>query len=108
MIRDAVIHLLNEQPVVADLLAAPEPADLNLICTNLRTLDGRRPIFVDDSASTFVFPYRHVRFLEIRADRTAAKDADGSAAAGGGAGPSAAPETELEIDEEFLRKIREV
>lgn len=115
MIRDVVIHLLSEQPVVADLFDAPAPGDLNLVCTNLRTLDGRRPVFVDHSASTFVFPYRHVRFLELRPARAGAAGADpagaGDAAAQGGlpGGEPAAttPEPDLEIDEDFLRRIRE-
>jgi hypothetical protein len=106
VIRDVVIHLLSEQPVVADLFDAPAPGDMNLVCTNLRTLDGRRPVFVDQSASTFVFPYRHVRFLEIRPERAAARGAE-AGAAGAATGSAAAAEPDLEIDEDFLRRIRE-
>lgn len=106
MIRDAVIHLLNEQPVVADLFAAPEPGDVTLLCTNLRTLDGRRPIFVDSSDSTFVFPYLHIRFLEIRQEGRDRRDE--TAVAGDAARQSDAPSDEdLEISEDFLRRIRE-
>ena len=62
---------------------------------------------MDDSASTFVFPYRHIRFLEIRPE--------GAATAGVADGPgrsrcpgaASAPEADLEIDEDFLRRIRE-
>lgn len=109
MIRDVVIHLLSEQPVLADLFATPAPGDVTLLCTNLRTLDGKRPIFVDRSDSTFVFPYLHIRFLEIRPDRSAAP----LGAAGAGAGetrddPGSPAEAEnLEIDEEFLRRVRD-
>ena len=105
MIRDAVIHLLSEQPVIADLLVEPSPGDANLICTNLRTLDGKRPVFIDQSASTFIFPYRHVRFIEIRP----ARDESGQLVAPEGAAEAAATadEGDLEIDEDFLRRIRE-
>src|SRR5690606_8425460 len=46
-IRNAVIHLLNEQPLLADLFELPGPADVALRCTNLRTMSGNRPVFVD-------------------------------------------------------------
>ena len=34
-------------------------------CTNMRTLDGKRPVFIDDINAVFFFPYLHVRFVEI-------------------------------------------
>jgi len=113
MIRNACIHLNGEQPLLADLFELPSTADVALRCTNLRTMNGKRPIFADDSASVFFFPMIHVRFLEIPP----------AAMAGGGdtdlprpmpvamssqleAGP-AEEEPDLEIDEDFLRRVRE-
>jgi hypothetical protein len=107
VIRDVVIHLLNEQPVMADLLVAPAAGDANLLCTNLRTLAGRRPVFVDDSASTFVFPYRHIRFLEIRPEGSTGAGVAAAPAEADAGGAAPAPEADLEIDEDFLRRIRE-
>ena len=66
MLRDVVIHLHNEQPILADLLAEPTPADNCLVCTNLRTMSGKPPVFVERGDSTFVFPMIHIRFVEIR------------------------------------------
>ncbi len=31
----------------------------------MRTLDGKRPVFIDDINAVFFFPYLHVRFVEI-------------------------------------------
>ena len=45
----------------------PAAADVGLVCTNVRMLDGKRPIFIDHVDSTFFFPYLHIRFLEIPA-----------------------------------------
>lgn len=106
MIRNVVIHLLSEQPVIADLLKAPTPGDVSLLCTNLRTRDGKRPVFVDRMDSTFVFPYQHIRFIEITPDPSVPAAAR-AGEAGTPATPSAADEGELEIDEEFLRRIRD-
>jgi hypothetical protein len=116
VIRDAVLHIMNEQPMLADLFEAPTPGDVGLRCTNLRTLNGKRPVFVDSSASVFFFPYLHLRFVEIppgsisggdpgSALQTSGPDAPGRA---GRPGAPAEQEPELEIDEDFLRRIREV
>jgi hypothetical protein len=92
----AVVHLMNDQPVVVDVLEEPKPGDIALICTNVRTIEGRRPVFVDASDSRFVFPYATIRFVEIPLARAA------------GEAPAAATEPEeLELDEEFLRRVRE-
>ena len=68
MIRDAVIHMQGEQPLVADLPTLPSAGDSCLVCTNMRTLDGKRPVFVDAVGSTFIIPLQHVRFIEIQPD----------------------------------------
>ena len=113
VIRNAIIHIQNEQPLLADLFEAPGPGDIGLRCTNLRTNDGKRPVFIEESGSVFFFPYLHVRFIEIPAKSITGSD------------PSFAlevvetmqlpapvaepePEPDLEIDEDFLRRIREV
>ena len=104
-IRTAVLHMAGDQPLVADLFAPPEPGDNGLICTNLRTLDGKRPIFADDSRSTFFFPYAQIRFVEMLPARNAPPLLEAP-----GAGASAAPaepEADLEIDEDFLRRVRD-
>ncbi len=100
MIR-AVLHLLNDQPLAVELLEAPKPSDIAVICTNVRSIDGKRPVFIDFSSSTFVFPMAMVRFVEIPRDVDEAERGR----------PAAAVEEEeaedLEIDEDFLRRVRE-
>jgi hypothetical protein len=65
MLRNAVLHLHNEQPLVADIFELPSPTDTTIRLTNLRSLDGKRPVFADDMKSIFVFPYHRVSFVEI-------------------------------------------
>ena len=111
VLRNVTIHLNNEQPVLADLFQVPSPLDVAILCTNLRTPDGKRPIFIDQSDSTFLLPLAHIRFIEIPAPVDGGGDGPG---AGSGlprrqrpASPAAEPEADLEIDEDFLRKIRD-
>lgn len=101
MIR-AILHLLNDQPLVVDLLGEPKPDDLTVVCTNVKTVDGKRPVFIDYSTSTFVFPMAMVRFVEIPREADEAERAKPSVA---GAGDEEADD--LEIDEDFLRRVRE-
>lgn len=114
MIRNTVIHLNGEQPVVADLFEMPATGDLTLRCTNLRTLDGKRPVFIDDQDSVFFLPYQQIRFLEIPPSSLSESDGSylpvpvGALPNGLDHRPADEAETDIEIDEDFLRRIREV
>ena len=118
MIRDAVLHIVNEQPLLADILDRPTPGDSILVCTNLRQLNGKRPIWIDDAESIFYFPYTLIRFIEVNRDSEGAAALSAGrqekpAARGGGRKaaprqPEPEPEAELEINEELLRRVRDV
>lgn len=102
MIHDAVLHLVNDQPLLIDIFEAPSPSDSVLVGTNLRTMSRTRPPFAERGDSTFVFPYTHIRFVELP-----------SAAALERAEPVlsiqlAEPDPDLEADEDFLRRVREI
>ena len=112
MIRNAVLHLNGEQPVVVDLYEVPQAVDLGVRCTNMRTLDGKRPVFIDDIKAVFFFPYEAVRFVEIPARSLAGTElevqVDEPVAVTVPAVTETLEEDNLEIDEDFLRRIREV
>ena len=115
MLRNAVLHISNEQPLLADLFELPTPTDVALRLTNLRSLDGKRPIFVDDSKSVFLFPYHRISFVEIPPQAMAGTEIASDVSVPVGAGVAAqlpvqrdTDDDELEIDEDFLRRIREV
>jgi len=133
VIHNVCIHLSNEQPLLADMFDLPHASDAGLVCTNVRSLDGKRPVFIDSTTATFFFPYHIVRFLEIpegavdprrpREERAgpghASDPAEGSGTdtmnrlpvlvgAGGDNGTDGDLEAELEIDEDFLKRIRDI
>jgi hypothetical protein len=64
VITNVILHLLNDLPVVVDLEALPSGGDRVVTCTNVRTVDGKRPPFVHDRNSTFVFPMSGIRLIE--------------------------------------------
>jgi hypothetical protein len=146
VIRNVCIHVSNEQPLMCDLFELPSADDAGLLCTNVRSMDGKRPVFIDHIGSTFFFPYHVVRFLEIPEPEMAAYRASGGRAPavglgdGGGASPwddrtdeadgsgeyadpgsmlpiavgapadpgADDPDADLEIDEDFLQRVRDI
>jgi hypothetical protein len=98
----AILHLLNDQPLAVDLPELPNPSDLAVVCTNVQTIDGKRPVFIDFSSSTFVFPMAMIRFVEVPL-----ASAEQDRRAGLAALSAAGEPDELEIDEDFLRRVRE-
>jgi hypothetical protein len=105
LIRGAVIHMINEQPLLADLYGYPQPGDATLVCTNVRSTTGKRPVWADHIESTFYFPWTQIRFLEVPPDRNAPPPPEPGTAI---ALREPRDESELEIDEDFLRRVRDV
>jgi hypothetical protein len=103
VIRNVVIHMQGEQPLLADIEALPTPTDACVVCTNMRMSNGKRPTFVDRIDNWFLIPLLHIRFVEIPADALPGAENRPVETA---IVPVEEPE-ELEVDEEFLRKIRE-
>lgn len=119
VIRNAVIHIEGTLPVLADLPGMPQASDVSLLCTNLRTVDGKRPTFIEHSDSWFLVPLATVRFVEMPSNAMAA-----SSPLDAGANPrsdAARPAEErmppplddfddldLEPDETLLQRIRDI
>jgi hypothetical protein len=104
MIRGVVVHMTGEQPFLADLEALPTAADACLVCTNVRLSGGNKPTYIDHTESRFLIPLIHVRFVEIPPQATGAA---GIAQLPAGKAAEAPGDEELELDEEFLRRIKE-
>ena len=135
MIRDVVLHMQGDQPMVADIESLPTADDSTLVCTNLRTIERRKPLSVDHTDSVFIIPLMFIRFIEIPRAAIMAAGIGGlgtrrapalpAPAAATQAAPSMGyddhappaepveaeveedPYAELEPDEELLRRIRE-
>ena len=97
----AILHLMNEQPISVELLAEPSPSDVSVMCTKPRTVDGKKPVFIDFPNSTFLYPMWAIRFVEV-----IRPGAEGEGMTPALSDRPAEPE-DLEIDEDFLRRVRE-
>ena len=115
VISNVFIHMHNEQPIVADLVEMPSGTDRSIRCTNVRTVDGKRPSFMHDKNSIFVFPLSTIRMIEVPGQVAHSADTalvtidaleDPSADE---AGPGETPPTwDEEPDEDLLARLRSV
>ena len=106
MIPNVIIHLVNDLPIVVDIEDLPSGGDRSIRCTNVRTVDGKRPSFIHDRHSTFVFPMSVIRLIEAPADGSAtAADMDHREPKPFELPPPAPDE---EPDEDLLARIRSV
>ncbi len=92
--------------MVADLYGYPSPADTVIVCTNVRGTTGKRPVWADDVHSIFYFPWAQVRFVEVPPDRAFGPIDDNDP--GTAIALRAPDEGDLEIDEDFLKRVRDV
>lgn len=120
VIKNAVLHITGDMPMLADLLARPQTTDVSLLCTNLRTLDGKRPRSVEHADGIYVIPLATIRFVELpslemeESASNGRRNGHSSVKLERGSPPRDAPvfeadgDLELEPDEDLLRRIREV
>jgi hypothetical protein len=67
MAETIIVHFSNEDPIVAEVEALPEPSDNFVRLTNPRRRDGKALYYVTEGATAFIFPMHRITFIEIMA-----------------------------------------
>ena len=65
MSMEIIIHLHNEDPVLAEIESLPDPRDQTIVITNPRRRDGRSLHYVTEGATSFIFPWTRITFIEV-------------------------------------------
>lgn len=65
MAIEVILHLLNEDPVVAELDKLPDPTHMSILVANPHRRDGRPLHYVTEGATSFIFPWSRISFVEI-------------------------------------------
>lgn len=65
MARSVIIHLMNEDPVVADMEELPNQAATCVYFTNPRKRDGKPVGWATPGATAFVFSMARINFIEV-------------------------------------------
>lgn len=65
MPHTVLIHLQNDEPVLAEMEKVPEPTDQVLIVTNVRRRDGQEVSFLLPEARLVIFPLARLQCVEV-------------------------------------------
>lgn len=65
MAFEVIIHIQNEDPIVADMDTLPDPTHYSVIVTNPRRRDGRPLHYITEGATAFIFPWTRINFIEV-------------------------------------------
>ena len=60
-----MVHILNEDPFIAEIESMPDPRDQYVTLTNLRKRDGKDLHYITRGAQVVLFPWSRINFLEI-------------------------------------------
>ena len=65
MAYTVLVHLSNEDPIVAEMEQLPDPQDQIIIVSNPRMRDGKEIHYVMPEVQTLIFPWNRVTFIEV-------------------------------------------
>lgn len=61
----AIIHVLNDEAVIADLEDLPDPKDNCILARNPRKRDGKRLSMLAEGVDTVIYPWTRITFIEL-------------------------------------------
>ncbi len=65
MAQTVIVHLVNEDPVLAEVEKMPELGDTNVQVLYPRRVDGKPVHYLSDSATMVIFPMHRISSIEI-------------------------------------------
>lgn len=60
-----LIHIANDEPILADIDELPDPNAQAIACTNVRRRDGKDISYIDRDAVQFFFPWHRIGLIEV-------------------------------------------
>jgi len=60
-----VVHILNEDPILADMQDLPEPSASIIIIQNPRLRDGKAVSYLNSATEKVIWPLHRINFLEV-------------------------------------------
>jgi hypothetical protein len=65
MAKTVVLHIMGEDPVLADLDQDPNPNDQFIRVTNMRKRDGKDVPYLAAGVQSVIFPWHRITFVEM-------------------------------------------
>ena len=61
----ALVHIMNDDPIMCDLESMPDPTDIFVRIRNPRKRDGKPIELLADGATSFLYPWSRITFIEL-------------------------------------------
>jgi hypothetical protein len=74
MTKTVIVHLINEDPVLAEIERMPEPCDTNILIFYPRRVDGKPVHYLRDEATAVIYPMQRVSSIEVMAEERGAEE----------------------------------
>jgi len=71
-----VVHVMNEDPIMAEIDELPDPSDQCVTLTNPRRRDGKPVHYVAEEALSVIFPWHRISFIEVMPSEEARAEID--------------------------------
>ena len=75
MAKVVIIHVVGEDPILAEIEELPKPTDQYIEFTNPRRRDGKPIAYVTMGAKSFMYPWHRLSFIEVMSTESERKDA---------------------------------
>lgn len=60
-----IVHVANEDPIVCEVEALPQPQDLLVFIHNPRRRDGTEIHYLDEDVNHVIYPIHRINFIQI-------------------------------------------
>ena len=60
-----IVHVTNEDPILAEMEALPSPTDTSVTLSNPRKRDNKPLHYVTEEALSVIFPWHRISFIEV-------------------------------------------
>jgi hypothetical protein len=65
MSNTVILHITNEEAIVAEIEKLPETSDMMVIVNNPRRRDGKDLHYLEDEVTSMIIPWHRINFIEI-------------------------------------------
>jgi hypothetical protein len=63
--KTIILHIMGEDPVLADLEQDPQPSDAFIKVSNMRKRDGKDVAYLASGVQAVIFPWHRITFIEL-------------------------------------------
>jgi hypothetical protein len=74
MAKVVIIHVIGEDPILAEVEDLPKPSDQFVEFSNPRRRDGKPIAYVTMGAKNFLFPWHRLSFVEVMSAESERED----------------------------------